>query len=303
MSTVFEAFLATAIFVLLLAAVVAGVSYILNSRFSELRRAMLKAKAEAAAQAVALYLETRPVLLKEEENLGKLDDEVKKMLNGYVHKLVLNGVEVVQMQVNVTFPLHLTKDGDGYRVDPPVSVYIVRFRGDGKYFVERASGGTVRVGAAGEIAAAVVASGAVYVVSGGLKPGGLPQTLEKGSYCYIVHFDGGTPCVTVLRKGGDERSGGQFECNSSCFASLQGSFSIKVGALPDAVGWLRSNGFLNAPYSVLCPSLGTYYVYPKLDRPIVLLRSTVPHGVIAESFETEAIVDGCLVLIEVTVWD
>jgi hypothetical protein len=302
MSTVFEAFLATAIFVLLLAAVVAGVSYILNSRFSELRRAMLKAKAEAAAQAVALYLETSPVLLKDREGLGKLGDEVKRVLDGYVHKIVLNGVEVVQTQVNVTFPLRLTKGGDGYRVDPPVNVYVIRFLGDGKYLVESASGGTVRVGVAKESAVAVVASGAVYVISNILKPGDLPQTIEKDSYCYAVHFEG-SPCVTILKKGGDEKSGGLFEYSSNCFASPQGSFTIKMGALPDAIGWLKDNGFLKAPYGVLCPSLGTYYVYPKLDTPIVLFRSIVPRGVVAESFETAAVVDGCVVLVKVVVWD
>jgi hypothetical protein len=301
MSTVFEAFLATAIFVLLLAAVVAGVSYILNSRFSELRRAMLKAKAEAAAQAVALYLETRPELLKDRE-VGKLGDEVKRVLDGYVHKIVLNGVEVVQTQVNVTFPLRLMKEGDGYRVDPPVNVYVIRFRGDGKYLVESASGGTVSVGVAGENAVAVVASGAVYVVSNSLKPGDLPQTIEKGSYCYVVHFEG-SPCVALLKKGGDEKSGGLFEYSSNCFASPQGSFTIEMVALTDAIGWLKDNGFLKAPYGVLCPSLGIYYIYPELDKPIVLFRSIVPRGVVAESFEAAAVIDGCIVLVKVVVWD
>ena len=302
MSTVFETFLATAIFVLLLAAVVAGVSYILNSRFSELRRAMLKAKAEAAAQAIALYLETRPELLKDQEGLGKLGDEVKRVLDGYVHKITLGGVEVVQTQVNVTFPLRLMKGGDGYRVDPPVNVYVIRFLGDGKYHVESASGGTVRVDVAKESAVAVVASGAVYVASNILKPGDLPQTIEKDSYCYVVHFEG-SPCVTILKKGGDEKSGGLFEYSSNCFASPQGSFTIEMVALPDAIGWLKDNGFLKAPYGVLCPSLGTYYVYPELNTPIVLFRSIVPRGVVAESFEAAAVVDGCIVLVKVVVWD
>jgi len=302
MSTVFEAFLATAIFVLLLAAVVAGVSYILNSRFSELRRAMLKAKAEAAAQAVALYLETRPELLKDREGLGKLGDEVKRVLDGYVHKLVLNGIEVVQTQVSVTFPLRLMKEGDIYRVDPPVNVNVLNFSRDGNYFPGSASGGIVRVDVAGENAVAVVASGAVYVISSSLKPGDLPQTVEKGSYCYVVHFES-SPCVALLKKGGDEKSGGLFQYSSNCFASPQGSFTIKMVALPDAIGWLKDNGFLKAPYGVLCPSLGTYYVYPELNTPIVLFRSIVPRGVVAESFETTAIVDGCVVLVKVVVWD
>jgi hypothetical protein len=302
MSTVFEAFLATAIFVLLLAAVVAGVSYILNSRFSELRRAMLKAKAEVVAQAVALYLETKPELLKDEENIGKLSDEVRKMLDGYVHKIILDRDEIVQTQINVTFPLRLVKESDGYRVNPPVSVYVIRFLEGGKYVVESASG-AVKVGVAGESTVAVLASGAVYVVSNSLKPRDLPQTIEEGSHCYVVHFKEASPCVSILKKGGDEKSGELFEYSSSCFKSLQGSFAIKAGALPDAKRWLKDNGFLSAPYGVLCPSLSSYYVYPKLDVPIVLFRSTVPRGVIAESFKITAVVDGCVVLIEVAVWD
>jgi hypothetical protein len=91
------------------------------------------------------------------------------------------------------------KGGDGYRVDPPVNVYVIRFLGDGKYHVESASGGTVRVDVAKESAVAVVASGAVYVVSNILKPGDLPQTIEKDSYCYVVHFEG-SPCVALLKK-------------------------------------------------------------------------------------------------------
>ena len=303
MSTVFEAFLATAIFVLLLATVIAGMSYILNSRYSELRRTMLKAKAEVAAQAVALYLETKPELLKDEESISKLSDEVRKILDGYVHKIILDRSEVVQTQIHVTFPLSLVKERDGYRVNPPVSVYVVRFLEDGKYLVESAGGGAVKVGVAGESTVAILASGTVYVVSNILKSSDLPRTIEKGSHCYVVHFKEASPCVSILKKGSDEKSGGLFEYSSSCFVSLQGSFAIKADALTDAIGWLKDNGFLNAPYGVLCPSLGSYYVYPKLDMPIVLFRSTVPHGVVAESFETTAVVDGCVVLIEVVVWD
>jgi hypothetical protein len=154
-----------------------------------------------------------------------------------------------------------------------------------------------------ESAVAVVASGAVYVVSNILKPGDLPQTIEKGSYCYVVHFEGASPCVALLKKGGDEKSGELFEYSSNCFASPQGSFTIEMVALPDAIGWLKDNGFLKAPYGVLCPSPGTYYVYPELNTPIVLFRSIVPRGVVAESFEVAAVVDGCIVLVKVVVWD
>lgn len=310
MSTVFEAFLSTAIVVLLLAAVVAGVSFILNNRFSEMRRAVLKAKAEAVAQAVALSLEVNPEWLRDEDGVKRLRSEIRGILNGYVHEAVLGEVRVTQMRVNVSFPLRLLKSGENYRVEPPVNVYVIRFLKGGRYFVESVGGGTVKGCEEGEIAVAVVTSGAVYVIPSSLgrldSLERLSQTVDKGSFCYLVHFKGATLCVSILEKEGDKTAGELFEFKSDCFVSLQDSFTIKKETIPGAIEWLRNNGFLNAPYGVLCPSLGCYYVYPRLDKPdepISLFRGSVPHGVVVETARAVAVVNGCAVLVEVEIWD
>jgi hypothetical protein len=304
MSTAFEAFLATAIFLLLLTAVVGGVSYILNSKFSELRRVMLRGKAEAVAQAVALFIEVNPESLEDKE---KFEEELGRFLDGYVHEVVLGEVKVVQVQVNITFPLHLIKYDDSYKVIPPVNVYVVKFLLNGNYVVESVGGGVVKGGGrAGESALAVVASDAVYMISSSLTQcNNLPQTVEKGSYCYIVHVKGATPCVATLRKGGDETAGDQFEFeyDDCCFTSIQSPIVIKKETIPGAISWLRDNGYLSTPYGILCPSLGCYYVYPMLEEPIVLFRSPVPSGVIVERASTLAVVSGCAVLVEVMIWD
>jgi hypothetical protein len=300
MSTTFEGFLATAIFLVLLATVVGGVSYILYNKISQVQRIMLKSKAEAIAQAVAFFIEVHPDLL---ENRNKLEEELTTFLNGYIHEVSLNKGLVPQMQVNITFPVILEKYGDTYKVNPPVNIYLIRFLGNERYTIESVSDGVFTMTGTTGSAEVVVASNAIYVISSSLKEcNSLPQSIEKNSYCYIIHLKGVKPCISMLLTVSNDKGNVEYKYNDSCYPSLANSLEIKQNTLPDTINWLTAHEIIKAPFAIWFPNLGCYYIYPISGGSLSLYRKSTPTGVIIEEASTLVNIDGCVVLVKVSIW-
>lgn len=300
MST-FEALLATVIFILLLSLLVLTLNGMVYNRFLELKQARLRAEGKTIAEVLALFLETNPrILYDEAELVRKLEDWLKT--NEYIHKISLDNLVVIQTKITISFPAILVKESsDTYDVRPATGFYILTFQKGELVKLERVSGPVHLTGEGGHV---IATPGSLYV--NGFRRDASVLTYKIGERpCILVHFEGNKPCKSKIQKVTGSEA---VSFSSDCFPIVPRKISpstdgaiFNADKIEDAISWLIDNGLINKPFAVICDD--KYYVQPPLDAPVVLFNKEVPRGVSWERAYATAVVDGCLLLIEVMVWD